>query len=230
MWRGLTFLLPFLFFGHVSLPFSPRYCASTCILGGFTPACAVFCLFQKVVDTIFAEKCAITFTVERCCERERVLYFFFPQFWQLYNSVTLFCLAGHADCKEWQVRNGFNPLLEVSLRTNFFLIKQPLQVFMLALTFLVLFLGNFLTTLKVVHQKFQKNQEKAQKNDWTRRETDLLQKASKSECTHSLGWLTRVGSQEKTKLKTPFPSPAFTAAVSSYRRADAQSSVRMVDQ
>lgn len=44
---------------------------------------------------------------------------------------------------------------------------------MLALTFLVLFLGNFLTTLKVVHQKIQKNQEKVQKNDWdkTLRET-----------------------------------------------------------
>uniref|UniRef100_A0A7N8YDZ6 Transmembrane protein 120B n=1 Tax=Mastacembelus armatus TaxID=205130 RepID=A0A7N8YDZ6_9TELE len=77
MWRGLTFLLPFLFFGH---------------------------------------------------------------FWQLYNAVTLFRLAGHEDCKEW-------------------------QVFMLALTFLVLFLGNFLTTLKVVHQKIQKNQGKVQKND-----------------------------------------------------------------
>uniref|UniRef100_W5LN43 Transmembrane protein 120B n=1 Tax=Astyanax mexicanus TaxID=7994 RepID=W5LN43_ASTMX len=71
MWRGLTFLLPFLFFGH---------------------------------------------------------------FWQLYNSVTLFRLSAREDCKEW-------------------------QVFMLALTFLVLFLGNFLTTLKVVHQKLLKNQE-----------------------------------------------------------------------
>ncbi|CAL8278762.1 unnamed protein product [Merluccius merluccius] len=77
MWRGLTFVLPFLFFGH---------------------------------------------------------------FWQLYNSITLFRLAGHEDCKEW-------------------------QVFMLALTFLVLFLGNFLTTLKVVHQKVQKNHEKVQKTD-----------------------------------------------------------------
>ncbi|XP_037402829.1 transmembrane protein 120B isoform X2 [Pygocentrus nattereri] len=76
MWRGLTFLLPFLFFGHML-----------------------------------------------CC----------VQFWQLYNSVTLFRLAARDDCKEW-------------------------QVFMLALTFLVLFLGNFLTTLKVVHQKVQKNQ------------------------------------------------------------------------
>ncbi|KAL0965626.1 hypothetical protein UPYG_G00283690 [Umbra pygmaea] len=75
MWRGLTFLLPFLFFGH---------------------------------------------------------------FWQLHNAVTLFRLAGHEDCKEW-------------------------QVFMLALTFLVLFLGNFLTTLKVVHQKVQEKPEKVQK-------------------------------------------------------------------
>lgn len=39
----------------------------------------------------------------------------------------------------------------------------PHQVFMLALTFLVLFLGNFLTTLKVVHTKLQKNRNKAKK-------------------------------------------------------------------
>lgn len=26
------------------------------------------------------------------------------QFWQLYNSLTLFRLGGHEDCKEWQVR------------------------------------------------------------------------------------------------------------------------------
>ncbi|XP_077593070.1 transmembrane protein 120B [Stigmatopora nigra] len=77
MWRGLTFLLPFLFFGH---------------------------------------------------------------FWQLYNSVTLFRLAGRQDCKEW-------------------------QVFMLALTFLVLFLGNFLTTLKVVHQKVHNKQDTVKKNN-----------------------------------------------------------------
>ncbi|XP_078277785.1 transmembrane protein 120B isoform X2 [Rhinoraja longicauda] len=37
------------------------------------------------------------------------------------------------------------------------------HVFVLALTFLVLFLGNFLTTLKVVHQKFQKNKDKLKK-------------------------------------------------------------------
>uniref|UniRef100_A0A8C2VA05 Transmembrane protein 120B n=1 Tax=Chinchilla lanigera TaxID=34839 RepID=A0A8C2VA05_CHILA len=72
MWRGLTFLLPFLFCGH---------------------------------------------------------------FWQLYNAVTLFELSTHEECGEW-------------------------QVFVLALTFLVLFLGNFLTTLKVVHAKLQQNRNK----------------------------------------------------------------------
>lgn len=39
----------------------------------------------------------------------------------------------------------------------------PPQVFVLALTFLVLFLGNFLTTLKVVHTKLQQNRSKAKK-------------------------------------------------------------------
>lgn len=57
------------------------------------------------------------------------------QFWQLYNAVTLFELSSHEECKEW-------------------------QVFVLALTFLILFLGNFLTTLKVVHAKLQKNRNK----------------------------------------------------------------------
>lgn len=101
----------------------------------------------------------------------------FSQFWQLYNSVTLFRLAGHEHCKEWQVGNGlengrqfihfFDKELELSLlsSTCCSYVNVSLQVFMLALTFLVLFLGNFLTTLKVVHQKFQKNQKKVQKND-----------------------------------------------------------------
>ncbi|XP_069475688.1 transmembrane protein 120B [Ambystoma mexicanum] len=75
MWRGLTFLLPFLFFGH---------------------------------------------------------------FWQLYNAVTLFGLSRHEKCKEW-------------------------QVFVLAITFFLLFLGNFLTTLKVVHTKLKKNKKKLKK-------------------------------------------------------------------
>ncbi|XP_048468592.1 ion channel TACAN [Rhincodon typus] len=71
MWRGLTFLLPFLFFGH---------------------------------------------------------------FWQFYNAITLFRLTNHPDCKEWQVS-------------------------MCGLAFLVLFLGNFLTTVRVIYQK-QKQREK----------------------------------------------------------------------
>uniref|UniRef100_A0A3Q3WH04 Transmembrane protein 120B n=1 Tax=Mola mola TaxID=94237 RepID=A0A3Q3WH04_MOLML len=50
MWRGLTFLLPILFFGH---------------------------------------------------------------FWQLYNSVTLFHLAGHEDCKEWQVSTSAQRCVEM---------------------------------------------------------------------------------------------------------------------
>ncbi|XP_010617291.1 transmembrane protein 120A isoform X4 [Fukomys damarensis] len=66
MWRGLTFLLPFLFFGH---------------------------------------------------------------FWQLFNALTLFNLARDPQCKEW-------------------------QVLMCGFPFLLLFLGNFFTTLRVVHQKF----------------------------------------------------------------------------
>lgn len=39
----------------------------------------------------------------------------------------------------------------------------PFQVFVLAFTFLLLFLGNFLTTLKVVHTKLQKNKDKVKK-------------------------------------------------------------------
>ncbi|KAI5613008.1 transmembrane protein 120A, partial [Silurus asotus] len=66
MWRGLTFLLPFLFFGH---------------------------------------------------------------FWQLYNGITLFQMAQLPEWKEW-------------------------QVLMCGSTFLVLFIGNFFTTLGVVYQKY----------------------------------------------------------------------------
>ncbi|XP_067348326.1 ion channel TACAN-like isoform X3 [Channa argus] len=70
MWRGLTFLLPFLFFGH---------------------------------------------------------------FWQLYNSITLFRMFQLPECKEW-------------------------QVLMCGCSYMVLFLGNFFTTLRVVYQKY--NQDK----------------------------------------------------------------------
>jgi len=46
---------------------------------------------------------------------------------------------------------------------SFFLLLLPSQVFVLAFTFLLLFLGNFLTTLKVVHTKLQKNKDKMKK-------------------------------------------------------------------
>nr|DBA33449.1 TPA: hypothetical protein GDO54_001132 [Pyxicephalus adspersus] len=65
-------------------------------------------------------------------------FLFFGQFWQLYNAITLFQLARHPECKEW-------------------------QVIMCGLPFLVHFLGNFFTTLRVVHQKFQ-NETDEQKN------------------------------------------------------------------
>uniref|UniRef100_A0A9L0RXF5 Transmembrane protein 120A n=1 Tax=Equus caballus TaxID=9796 RepID=A0A9L0RXF5_HORSE len=56
-------------------------------------------------------------------------FLFFGQFWQLFNALTLFSLARDPECKEW-------------------------QVLMCGLPFLLLFLGNFFTTLRVVHQKF----------------------------------------------------------------------------
>ncbi|XP_037323606.1 ion channel TACAN-like [Pungitius pungitius] len=65
MWKGLTFLLPFLFFGH---------------------------------------------------------------FWQLFNSISLFRMSRLPDCKEW-------------------------QVWMCGLCFLILFMGNFFTTVAVVRHK-----------------------------------------------------------------------------
>ncbi|XP_011481097.1 transmembrane protein 120A [Oryzias latipes] len=68
MWKGLTFLLPFLFFGH---------------------------------------------------------------FWQLFNGLSLFRMARLPDCKEW-------------------------QVLVCGLCFLILFMGNFFTTLAVVHHKSKK--------------------------------------------------------------------------
>ncbi|XP_041851527.1 ion channel TACAN-like [Melanotaenia boesemani] len=72
MWKGLTFLLPFLFFGH---------------------------------------------------------------FWQLFNALTLFRMAQLPDFKEW-------------------------QVMMCGSTFLVLFLGNFFTTVAVVRQKLKTRNQK----------------------------------------------------------------------
>uniref|UniRef100_A0A8D0GM13 Transmembrane protein 120A n=1 Tax=Sphenodon punctatus TaxID=8508 RepID=A0A8D0GM13_SPHPU len=64
-------------------------------------------------------------------------FLFFGQFWQLYNAITLFHLVRHPECKEW-------------------------QVLMCSLPFFSLFGGNFFTTLRVIHQKFQ-NQSKVSK-------------------------------------------------------------------
>ncbi|XP_054884522.1 ion channel TACAN-like [Poeciliopsis prolifica] len=72
MWKGLTFLLPFLFFGH---------------------------------------------------------------FWQLFNSVSLFRMAQLPDCREWQVR-------------------------VCGVCFLILFMGNFFTTLAVVRHKLKSRNQK----------------------------------------------------------------------
>lgn len=81
---------------------------------------------------------------------------------------------------------------------------------MLALTFLVLFLGNFLTTLKVVHQKVQKNQDKVQKKDWEQNLSDtpqILPPASIFQHAQSLHRLTTVRSgRERTKLTALFLS------------------------
>uniref|UniRef100_A0A3Q2VNM2 Transmembrane protein 120A n=2 Tax=Haplochromini TaxID=319058 RepID=A0A3Q2VNM2_HAPBU len=71
MWKGLTFLLPFLFFGH---------------------------------------------------------------FWQLFNGLSLFRMAQLPECKEWQVMCG--------------------------LCFLILFAGNFFTTVAVVRQKLKTRNQK----------------------------------------------------------------------
>ncbi|KAA8586543.1 hypothetical protein FQN60_000379 [Etheostoma spectabile] len=63
-------------------------------------------------------------------------FLFFGQFWQLYNSITLFRMFQLPECKEW-------------------------QVLMCGCSYMVLFMGNFSTTLRVVYQKYMKNQDKA---------------------------------------------------------------------
>lgn len=76
MWRGLTFLLPFLFFGHVSHPWvSPS-----------TPGCPPLAEPQWALHLL---------------NRLPPL-----QFWQLFNALTLFNLARDPECKEWQVSQG----------------------------------------------------------------------------------------------------------------------------
>lgn len=70
---------------------------------------------SSAVSLFWSRKSAIVFLAiaqARACDlygSKRICPIFSPQFWQLYNSVTLFRLAGHEDCKEWQVGNGFNP-------------------------------------------------------------------------------------------------------------------------
>ncbi|KAM6118627.1 transmembrane protein 120A [Phoenicopterus ruber ruber] len=66
-------------------------------------------------------------------------FLFFGQFWQLYNAITLFRMLQHPECKEW-------------------------QVLMCGLPFFILFLGNFFTTLRVVHQKFQNKNKDPKRN------------------------------------------------------------------
>ncbi|XP_075330557.1 transmembrane protein 120A-like [Odontesthes bonariensis] len=62
-------------------------------------------------------------------------FLFFGHFWQLFNSVSLFRMAQLPDCKEWQVT-------------------------MCGICFLILFLGNFFTTLAVVRQKIKSRSQK----------------------------------------------------------------------
>ncbi|XP_014880116.1 transmembrane protein 120A-like [Poecilia latipinna] len=62
-------------------------------------------------------------------------FLFFGQFWQLYNSMTLFEMFQLPECKEW-------------------------QVLMCGCSYLVLFIGNLFTTLGVVYQKYVNNADK----------------------------------------------------------------------
>lgn len=77
---------------------------------------------------------------------------FSSQFWQLFNALTLFNLARDPQCKEWQVSRAQGtaggPATQARADSGL-----P-QVLMCGLPFLLLFLGNFFTTLRVVHQKF----------------------------------------------------------------------------
>ncbi|XP_030009778.1 transmembrane protein 120A-A isoform X2 [Sphaeramia orbicularis] len=63
-------------------------------------------------------------------------FLFFGQFWQLYNSITLFRMFQLPECKEWQVA-------------------------MCGCSYMVLFMGNFFTTVGVVYQKYMNNQDKS---------------------------------------------------------------------
>lgn len=145
MWRGLTFLLPFLFFGHVSpnvtsfiffslhlfdiklqlyrLTFINKCITIRRCLYFAIHFTAVFNL-QKVhkwmlllraflillFETASAEEVDVDGSEMCLCNQVvrqhwRLMPPLPSQFWQLYNSVTLFRLGRRQDCKEWQVRN-----------------------------------------------------------------------------------------------------------------------------
>lgn len=101
MWRGLTFLLPFLFFGHVSQ--TSHILVRNLLLYGMTHFAFgnLVCYEAGFEMQSSNEVCLGHF---HCASRYKRRHFFCLQFWQLYNSVTLFRLARHADCREWQVR------------------------------------------------------------------------------------------------------------------------------
>lgn len=141
MWRGLTFLLPFLFFGHVSptgSPHPPLWCRRLWL--------------RAPRSTALTEQTPSPF-----------------QFWQLFNALTLFNLARDPECKEWQVSPGSGgvhgrPHLALDHLDLGLPYPSSPQVLMCGLPFLLLFLGNFFTTLRVVHQKFHSQQHRSKKD------------------------------------------------------------------
>lgn len=68
-----------------------------------------------------------------------------------------------AECKEWQVCVGpfMNGVFELEKSTSVFSFRVCVQVMMCGCTYMVLFTGNFLTTLAVVYQKYRNNQGKS---------------------------------------------------------------------
>lgn len=74
----------------------------------------------------------------------------------------------HPECKEWQVWgcrglpwNGGCPMHVPPADPH--PLRLP-QVLMCGLPFFILFLGNFFTTLRVVHQKFQNKNKDTKRN------------------------------------------------------------------
>lgn len=87
------------------------------------------------------------------------------QFWQLFNALTLFNLARDPECKEWQVREALGKVWgDRDLRSQSVLTLLLPQVLMCGFPFLLLFLGNFFTTLRVVRQKFHSQRQGSKKD------------------------------------------------------------------